>query len=281
MTRQIIAHEPTLPGLVPDAEAARLIASFRVSTEGARMMVDRMPSAVERQSLQTRAAALATSLAPISASLSAREDAAEAIAGLLVAYGYARNDRASTSTVTLYVQHLESIPLFAIKAACEDVKAGRVFDIDQRTGNRKPLNPDKEPSTIRLRAVAQKHVDRLAEEKWRFDRILLAKYVADAPVPEHERKAVAARFVELKADLERRAAKESIEDVERRVAREEAQRRGAERLIEAEYEALGLAPVRQGGVLVSLSMMKQGGWRVEETNFGGDIRRKLVRGAPA
>ncbi len=277
MSKQLAAHEPTLPGLLPDAEALRLAEVFRAKFEGSCFVVERMPTTVERQTLQRRSAQLTEVLRPIGDG-GGRVAASEAIAGLLVAYGYGRNDPRADETITVYVKHLSEVPLFAIRAACEDVRAGRVHDVDRRTGNRVPLSPDKEPSTIRLRAVAQKHVDRVAAEKYAFDKVLMAKRAVEPPASDAERAAVGARFQELAADLARQTAKKELDDAEELAAEVEARRARGDRLIEAEYEALGLTPVRNSaGTLVSLSMMKASGWKVQETAFGGQVRRELVK----
>lgn len=275
------ALAPTLPGLLPNVEAMRLAGSFHTMIEGHEVLVDRLPTAVERQQFWARAEAIADALRPIAGNRDDRAAAAAAIAAMLVGYGAGRKDKAAVETVAVYVEHLREIPLFAIKAACEDVKHGRVYDVEKRTGNRVPLDPDFPPSTIRLRSVAQKHVNELAGEKWRFDRLLRAKRLIKPPISEAERARTIEKIRDLQADMARSGAEVDLAETARKVRlAAEAQARG-ERLIVAEYEALGLEPVRSGGVLCSLSMMKAGGWRVEETQLAGEVRRELVPPAGA
>lgn len=276
---QLTTTEPTLPGLLPNVEALALANSFGARLEVYEVMVVRMPTMAERQILSSRNDALAGALTPIGDRREDQVTAASVIASLLVGYSSARKDKSAAETVTVYLEHLKTVPLFAIRAACEDVKAGRVYDVERRTGNRIPLDPDFPPSTVRLRSVAQKHVEVMASEKYRFELVLRAKRALPPPISEEERTAVGERFKELQADMAARAAISSLEETAAKLARADEQRARGERLIVAEYEALGLEPVRNGGILCSLSMLKNAGWRVEELNFGGEIRRSLV--APA
>lgn len=277
---QVEVHEPTLPGLLPDKDALDVARSFTTVLDGHEFLIDRMLDQAERDVLTRRASALSDVLMPLSKRRSDQVAAASVIAALLVGYGVGRKDRAAAETVTVYLEHLKSVPLFAIRAACEDVKAGRVFDVDRRTGNRTPLDPDFPPSTVRLRAVAEKHVKAVEDEKFVFDRVLRAKRTLPPPIPEAERRIVAARFKELTDDMHRREAQQDLDRVEARARTDEEARARGDRLIEVEYRSAGLEPVRNGaGMLVSLSSMKLAGWTVEETIRGGVVGRALV--APA
>lgn len=278
---KIAVHAPTLPGLLPNVEALRLAQSFHAMLEGHEVLVDRLPTAVERQQLSARADALAVALRPIGESSDDRGGASVAIAAMLVGYGAGRKDKAAAETVAVYLEHLGGIPLFAVRAACDDVKCGRVYDVEKRTGNRIPLDPDFPPSTVRLRSVAQKHVDELAIEKWRFDRLLRAKRIIAPPISEAERARMAENFKGLQRDMASRSAATELEEAERKARLADEARARNEQTIVAEYAALGLEPVRNGGILCSLSMMKSAGWHVEEVNFGGEIRRSLVSPAAA
>lgn len=259
---QLAPHEPTLPGLLPNVEALVLANSFGVIVEGHETLVTRMPTATERQVLHSRAEALMGALTPIGERRADQAEAASVIAAMLVGYNSARKDKAAAETVTVYLEHLKTIPLFAIKAACEDVKAGRVYDVDRRTGNRIPLDPDFPPSTIRLRSVAQKHIDAMSAEKYRFDRVLRAKRALPPPIPEAERAAVAQKFLGLKADLERAAAGDELEENKRKARIAGEHRARTDQLILGEYAALGIEPVRNDGMLVSPALARKlGGLR--------------------
>lgn len=272
---QLTKAAPTIPGLLPDAEALALALSLDARIDGLNVTVTRMPTTVERQVMAARSEAIGKAIRPMAPS--ERPAAAAAIAGLLVGYGYARNDPRAAETIATYVAHLADMPLFAVVAACDDVRERRVYDTDPRTGNRKPLNPDKEPSTIRLGTIAQKHVDRLSAERYAFDKVLLAKKVLPAPPSQEEREHVAGKLKQLSEDLRAHSAEEDLKVRQRDAARADEKRKGGDRLIRDEYEALGLEPVEQGGLLVSLSMLLASGWTVAETKFGGDVRRELVR----
>jgi hypothetical protein len=257
MTTNLALREPTLPGLLPDAEALALADSFKTELDGHRIILDRMPTAVERQMMVRRSSEIGAALKPLS--IAQIPAAAEAIAGLLVGYGYARGDRAAEQTVTVYVKHLEQVPLFAIRAACEDVKAGRVFDVDQRTGNRKPLNPDKEPSTIRLRQIAQKHVDALEAERWRFDKVLMAKRALPPPADPAMRKRIEKLFFGLRERLAANMAGEDLAAAEDAVRKTEAKIESRRLEVAAEYERLGVEPVSIAGTVVSPELARKYG----------------------
>lgn len=270
MINNLIVPEPTLPGLVPDLEAARLADSFRPVHEGQHVVIDRKPTDAERAILEKRLAAINAELLPISTNAAARGAAAEVIAGLLVGYGYARGDKRAAQTVTVYVNHLETVPLFAVRAACEDVKSGRVFDTDKRTGNRVPLSPDKEPSTIRLRAVAQRHVDVLKTERWRFQRVLTAK-IAPPPISDVERARVAAGFEALKDELVTRNAETNLAEQAASAAVAEADLKRIREAILAEYRREGLEPVYSDTARTeptAISLLIALGWRIEDIKGG-------------
>ena len=260
MNTSIATRAPTLPGLLPDVEALRLAEGFRAQEQDGQMVLARMPTPDEKETLARRTAEIAIVLEPVGSDRMRQAEASEIIAGLLVGYGYARGDKAAAQTVAVYVKHLDMLPVFAIRAACEDVKAGRVYDIDARTGNRKPISPDKEPSTVRLRQVAEKHVDALLAEKWKFDRVLRAKRALPPPLDEAGRVRMAAKLIGLKEDLQ---AADAEEDLEREAAAARlAERQNASRddMILAEYKQLGIEPIyAANGILVSPSLAKMTG----------------------
>ena len=253
---------------MPNAEALALAESFRAQFDGATAVVNRMPSIVERQILSARSEAIGKVLAPIAETHTAQVEAAAAIGGMLIGFGIARADKSPAETISVYVKHLGSLPLFAIKAACADITGGRVYDVDRRTGNRIPLDPDHPPSTIRVRSVAQKHVDELAAEKWKFDKVLAAKRAIETAPSPAARAVIARGFDELKAVLEQNSAKNSIEEEERAAARAVETAKNNERFILDQYATLGLEPIRNGAVLVSPELAKNTGGlhRAERTD---------------
>src|SRR3990167_4735563 len=121
MSTQVAMREPTLPGLLPNVEAFELAKSSGATLDGFEMVIVRMPTAAERQIMTSRNAALSQALTPISESREAQAEAATVVASLLVGYGSTRRDKAAAETVTVYLEHLRRVPLFAIRAACEDV----------------------------------------------------------------------------------------------------------------------------------------------------------------
>lgn len=256
MTRQVTTYEPTLPGLLPNVEAARLADSFRFIIESHEALIDRMPTVVERQMLASRSASIDAALAPLGRNRETHDAAAEALADLFVAYGIGRADKKSGQTVTVYLKHLEGVPLFALIAAVDDVKYNRVYDVHPRTGDRIPLDKDFPPSSIRLRSVAEKHVSKLYEEKLKFDRVLKAKRLFAPPINEAERAKVLAGLQELSRQLG------GPDPAEQHAAHVASWRlhlgmlRRSEDIL-GEYAARGLAPVRAGRYAVSPELARK------------------------
>lgn len=182
---------PTLPGLLPDIEALRLADGLYVGIDGAEVLVRRLPTQVERQMLDRRRAEIEAVMAPVAASRGEGENARALIAQLLTGYGNTRQDKSATDTRETYYQHLRKMPLFAIRRAIDDVLNFRVYDVDPKTGGRTPLSVDFAPSPIRMRAVAQKHVDALGDEQWRIERVLRARRTIAPTISEEERARVA------------------------------------------------------------------------------------------
>jgi hypothetical protein len=257
MNTQLVNQDPTLPGLLPNVEVLRLAQSFRTYDEGGELVIDRMPSAAERHLLIERSQELGVALQPIAERSANQVEAGAVIAALLVGYGISRNDKSSGQTIAVYIKHLESVPLFAIKAACDDVRFGRVYDVDRRTGNRIPLDPDYPPSTVRLRMVAQKHIDAMFAEKYAFDKVLRAKRALPALPSEAERARVSEQLKGLARDIAARSASEDLEGIERAARRAEESRSLSERLILAEYARLGMKPERVAGILVSPELARK------------------------
>ena len=265
---QIARAEQTLPGLLPDVEALDLARGFRVVVEGLEVLVDRMPTMIEREIMASRAGAIGQALTPIAERREDREDAAAAIASMLVGYNSTRKDKAAAETVTVYLEHLKGVPLFAIRAACEDVKAGRVYDVEKRTGNRIPLDPDFPPSTVRLRMVAQKHVEVLQNERWQFAKVLRAKRAIAPPPDEAQRKRVSELFKDLQAKMTASIATEDLDRTAELARKTEDQRRRRDCEILAEYERLGVEPLRIAGVLVSPELAQSQGMYSRKAGAG-------------
>jgi hypothetical protein len=257
MNRALTTQSSILPGLSPEPELERFAESFRPQLDGIQFAVARLPSMVERQQFATRSSQIEAALRPISASRSERELAGEVLMGMLIGWTIIRNDPNAAETAAVYVKHLESIPLFAIRAACEDIKANRVYDVDQRTGNRIPLNKDHPPSTIRVRSVAQKHVDELAAQKWKFDKVLMAKRTHDVGPGPEERARVAAGFLTLSRQLSDGLLEVNQANEHVRAWRLELVRRRREGEMLEEYAALSAVPQKISGYLISPQLARR------------------------
>lgn len=253
MSNDLMVTTPTLPGIAPDAEIRAIRDQFVVSFVGTDLVTNRMPTRDERRKFLDHIERLGKDLEPIGGRHDTKVAARQPLSDLFMAYGFMRNmtDDQFAKEMAAYIHHLSEIPLFAIVAACADVKAGRVFDVDRRTGNRLPLDPDRPPSTIRLRQVAEKHVERMANEKWSFERILRAKRALDPPVSEQERKRVGDGLRSLASGLAKLSVEDRIEK-ERLIAdKVKKQQDENDRRMLAQYEARGIRPVYVAGCLLS------------------------------
>lgn len=251
--------EPMLPGLMPEREADELMMSFRATSQGIIHFVSRLPTRFEREKLAKRRDDIARAMRAIRDSMTEQDDALQDLGGFLLGYGITRNnDRKAAETASAYLKELMDFPLFAIRAAIDDVKNNRVFDVDPKTGNKTRLSPDYPPSTTRMRMIAQKHVDTKGREKWEFDRVLAAKRAYDPPEDPKMRAKVEAGLKELTASMT--ATQKARIDAERNSV--DAQRNRAamamrqRETILKEYEALGIAPVMCGSAPMSVTLAR-------------------------
>jgi hypothetical protein len=177
------------------------------------------PAASLRKQMEARHAEIRTALRPISMARAEQERAAKIVAGLLGAYTNLKTANPQ-ALVAGYVAHLAEQPLFAIIAACDDFKHGRVYDIGSE-GQRIPFTLDHAPSAFRLLDQVKKRAADLQGERYRIGRVLCARQAMRRAISEDEAQRVAAGMATLASDFGLRLAVERKENVDR--TRREAQ----------------------------------------------------------
>jgi hypothetical protein len=205
--------------------ALALIDGFHaeLKREGMRMMLPRLPTLAERQKISSYIETLHRRLRPISASVAEKEKAAQAIAGMLTGWlGQMRNVDVD-ALVAAHVTHLLETPLFAILAACDDIRLGRVSGLD----------PDFPPSSTRILKAALPHVEKVGADQYRAKLILGVSHLLPRQLSKEEHERVKAKMADLAFTLpaidpmiesEQRAraavAKRSVEETRKMILRD-------------------------------------------------------------
>lgn len=215
--------------LMFDAEARRVVddvVSFWPD-DGSPVALRRELTKDERRSLAARRLELDRVLRPVRAASEDMKRAAECIAQLFLGFPSMRNIDAQ-GMVTAYVQHMSHLPLYAIRAACEDVTKGRV----------KGLDPDWPPTSVRLVEVANPHVAPQEEEITTITKALAGKVPEREPTPE-ERERVRIGLRKMSESFQGGVDHERVERAERV---QKSMIDGVNEKILREYARLGREP---------------------------------------
>lgn len=234
-----IVRQPALPGLAPDVEAATIAAAYhaRIDDYGQGVLgLPTLPSAQERAILEQRLAELKRALEPVSYAVADRDRAMKAFGRLFLGYPTLENVNKAEKAAT-YMIDLGDLPAFAIEAAVDDVKKGRIKDLD----------PDYPPSSPRMYKIAEAHRDTVAAKERRpIERVLSVKMLSK-PLQTPKEAAKVGELMRgladgMKADFTDRELQERRALLDRQVA-------GDERMKHREWAALGLEPItyRMGG----------------------------------
>lgn len=230
MSRAVAKSEPTLPGITPDAEAQRIVEdviSF-YPDDGSPVSLRRDLTRPERDLLDGRKLQLNAILRPVSDASEERRRTAEALAAMFLGFPSMRNVDAQTM-ITAYVLHLESLPLFAVMKACEDVVRKRVKDLDS----------DWPPTSPRMYEIAERHVFPVEGERLMIEKALVGR------VPEVEKltpeavERIGAKAMALSQELNKKVERERSETDARTLAELAA---GSNAAIMREYQRLGVEP---------------------------------------
>lgn len=244
MANDLAIQNSMLPGLVPGADAAQIVAMIHVHNEGRGLELSRFPNEREMTILKTRTDELNFQLKPISYADAMRQKAVAAFSDMFRGYPALAN----TDTRALlndFLTHLKEYPLFAIVAACEDVKHGRVKDI----------RIDRVPNTVQLRRVVEGYVADVREEKFHIDQRLTIKKILTPVMPAEQRKKFGQALADLAESMRAPLEREKQEARDRFVAVSLDRR---EKDILRDYAAAGIDPIRaRDGSLMSYSLAKQ------------------------
>lgn len=236
-----------LPGIVEDNEGADVVDGYiaLISTERGSDALPRLPTEPEHKQIARRLERLTSRLRPVSMTVAQQDAVMQLIGQLFERYPAMRNaDVASMSCA--YLEDLGRLPLFAIRGAIDDVKFGRI----------KGLDPDWPPTSPRLYAAGERHLEPVAVERNKAARVLAVRSI-EVPVSEEMRQRVGKTFTELAE-----ATKVRLEDEHQERRSYHAKQRigpfGRELLLR-EYSSLGVEPVTAGksAMLVSPSLAKQ------------------------
>lgn len=247
---QVVVAQPALPGLAPDVEAATIAAAYhaRIDDYGQGVLgLPTLPTAQERAILEQRLGELSRALQPISYAVADRERAMKAFGRLFLGYPTLENVNKAEKAAT-YTIDLGDLPAFAIEAAVDDVKKGRIKDLD----------PDYPPSSPRMYKIAAAHRDEIAaKEKRPIERVLSVKMLSKPVQTPKE----AAKVGELMRDLAS-GLRVDLDDADLRERKKlfEKQVAGDDRMRHREWAGLGLEPItyRMGGrdVVMSVAMAR-------------------------
>lgn len=240
-----------LPGLLPNEDALTLAQSFQIIREGEQVIIDRLPTPAERDILDNRRRELSEALRPAQMAGADRAKASDAILSMLLGYSANKGQGGADALVAAYLTHLESLPLFAIEAACRDVVENKIVMPD----GSKP-NLEWAPSSPVLFHAAEQHTKRKLAERATFDAVLTTKHALPPPLTDEER---AARAEQFKATAEKYRLKVKEDDLAKREPALKAAAEERDRMVGREWEAIGFEPYRgpKGiGALVSPSLYR-------------------------
>lgn len=193
-----------------------------------------LPSHTQRVLMQARSVELHDALRPITY---AETDLTNATTLLRLFLGGYFNLKVADpeKTARAYVKtYLGEQPLWAIIAACNDFKNGRVFDINNQTGDQIPFTLDHAPSGARMLSQCRKITERFREEQGRLSRVLAITRAkpAERHISTEEAARVREGILSLSQRLSSGIVRELTEDQAKRRAEIEAANARTARIME-------------------------------------------------
>jgi hypothetical protein len=246
MTKNLPA--PALPGLVADLEGADVVSrhASKINTEFGKDTLPELPGKADRTAIERRISALQTKLRPVSMAVAEQDRVIAELGAVWLGYPSMRNaDVAAMSTA--YLLDLQDLPLFAILAACEDIRRRRI----------KNLDPDWPPTSPRIHDIAARHVEPIAVAVLQAKRVLAVRDVR-RPVTE----AMQAKVGALVNDFAAASRLRLEQDHEERRAEYGRRYIGpfGQKCLEREWAKEGVRPQTTGGanpVMISPSLASQ------------------------
>lgn len=187
-------------------------------------------SPTDRKDLEAYRRDLHATLRAISMAKAEQTTARAAVGTLLQTYINARSGDYA-GTLDAYVAFLRDQPLWAILAALEDFRHGRVFDLDAE-GGKVPFTIDHAPSAARILDQVKKHTAAMEDERGRVMRLLAITKVREPEISEAERERVAVQIRLLADQLTGRSERDRAQELGKTRAEAEAARARAKRIVQ-------------------------------------------------
>lgn len=218
-----------------------------IAMQGSMRTMARLPTEEERIKLQARQIALQTKMRAVSYT---KHGPTLGLAGAAIAemfqgfITWKPDPKIKEQSIGWYVHELSDLPLFAIEAACMDVRMGRVPD----------LKPDFPPSSARMVQLAREHMIPVAAQYSRVKAVLQITVVRRDDTDPEMAARVSKNLRELADNLNAKHVQQETEEREK-IAKKTIERNQKDVL--AEYAAHGLTPIQAAkGITISMSLAK-------------------------
>jgi len=195
-----------------EIDARALVEEFaaRIVQERGAAHLPALPTQDERKFMARYDATLHRRLRPISEALSDREHATKAIAQMLTGWLGQMRHVDVEALIAAHVTFLMDVPLFAIIAACDDVRHNRV----------KGLDANFPPSSVVLLKQATSYIEDVNAERYKLKRVLAVDKVLRAPVSAEETARIAKKMKDLAVTLPAMDPFEASREAARRAGQE-------------------------------------------------------------
>jgi hypothetical protein len=263
----------TPAGLLADEQASEVLAQFTTFIEGATVIINRMPTTVERKTLSKRARDLESVIAALGSA--GMGEAKKLLAQFFLGYPSLLNADAP-GLITAYISDLRSVPLFALRAALDDIKHGRITVSDGK-GRQMPLDKDWPPSSSRIYDIAVKISEPSWQEFTKINRVLGTVQLARPDMTDDERERVKLKIKSLHSQFTKSVATDDanvIDANQEAELRAEAERARQQQAREMEYRSAGLEPIyadEKKTIIVSLPLMLLMGHRIKKDTNGAAV----------
>ena len=243
MSTELTKATPGLPGIAEERdECLELIRWFygQIDTDTGKDELPRLPTKDERAAMQDAVRKLAAKVRPVMSTMTDKEAAMRAISAMLGRFPQLQRDNIDVpGMLSAYLLDLQGLPLFAIEAACIDVRKGKV----------KGLDPGWPPASPVIYKLAENYAAAVTADLVSAERVLKICRVKPKPLPPAQQEKLAQTMREFvdrrKAEHEndyRDAVKKAMPSIER----------ANNRTMAKEFERYGDEPkVGKGGIVVS------------------------------